>query len=68
MVTNPPANAGDTDLIPGLERSPGEGDGNLLQYPCLGKPTDGGPGGLLSMRSQEPDMPERLNSVSIIPQ
>ena len=32
---NPPANAGDArdgGSIPGLGRSPGEGDGNLLQY------------------------------------
>ena len=35
MVKNPLANAGDTRLIPGLGRSPGEGNGNLLQYSCL---------------------------------
>jgi len=28
-------NAGDLSLIPGLGRSPGEGNGNPLQYPCL---------------------------------
>ena len=28
-------NAGDLGSIPGLGRSPGEGNGNLLQYPCL---------------------------------
>ena len=28
VVKNPPANAGDTGLIPGSERSPGEGNGN----------------------------------------
>ena len=28
-------NAGDLDLIPGLGRSPGEGNGNPLQYSCL---------------------------------
>ena len=27
--------AGDTGLIPGLGRSPGEGNGNRLHYPCL---------------------------------
>ena len=32
MVKNPPANAGDVGLIPVLGRSPGEGNGNLLQY------------------------------------
>ena len=30
-----PCNAGDLDLIPGLGRSPGEGNGNPLQYSCL---------------------------------
>ena len=33
VVKNPPANAGDADLIPGLGRSPGQGHGNPLQ--CL---------------------------------
>ena len=31
-------NAGDSGLIPGSRRSPGEGNGNLLQYSCLGNP------------------------------
>ena len=38
VVKNLPANAGDirdTGLIPGLERFPGEGNGNPLQYSCL---------------------------------
>ena len=30
-----PANTGDTGSIPGLARSPGEGNGNPLQYSCL---------------------------------
>ena len=45
VVKNPPANAGDArdmDLIPGSERYPGEGNGNPLQYPCLGNPMDRG--------------------------
>ena len=45
MVKNPPANAGDVrdvGLIPGSERSPGEGNGNPLQYSCLENPMDGG--------------------------
>ena len=29
-------------LIPGSGRSPGEGNGNLLQYSCLGNPMDRG--------------------------
>ena len=38
MVKNPPGSAGDAGLIPGLERSPGEGNGDSLQYSCLGNP------------------------------
>ena len=41
VVKNPPANAGDIGLIPGLRRSPG-GNGNSLQYSCLGNPKDRG--------------------------
>ena len=35
-------NVGDLDSIPGLGRSPGEGNGNPLQYPCLENPMDRG--------------------------
>ena len=35
-------NAGDLGLILGLERAPGGGHGNPLQYSCLGNPTNGG--------------------------
>ena len=35
-------NAGDPGLIPGSGRSPGEGNGNPLQYSCLENPTDWG--------------------------
>ena len=41
-VKNPPVNAGDTSLIPGSGRSPGEGNSNPLQYYCLGNPMDRG--------------------------
>ena len=34
--------SGDLGLIPGLGRSPGEGDGNPLQYSCLGDPMSRG--------------------------
>ena len=34
--------AGDTGSIPGSERSPGQGNGNPLQYSCLGNPMDRG--------------------------
>ena len=36
MVKNPPAKEGDAGSIPGLGRSPGEGNGNPLQYFSLG--------------------------------
>jgi len=41
-VKNPPASAGDSGLIPGLERFPGGGNGNPLQYSCLENPRDRG--------------------------
>ena len=37
-VKNLPAVQGDLGSIPGLRRSPGEGNGNPLQYSCLGHP------------------------------
>ena len=40
VVNNPPANAGHTGSIPGLGRSPGEGNGNPLQYSSLENPMD----------------------------
>ena len=45
MVKNQPANAGDTGdsgSVPGLGGSPGEGNDNPLQYPCLENPMDRG--------------------------
>ena len=41
-VKNPPANSGDLASIPGLGISPGESDGNPLQYSCLGNSMDRG--------------------------
>ena len=52
MVKNPPANAGDRGSIPGSGKSPGGGNGNPLQYSCLGNSTDRGACGLQSMGSQ----------------
>ena len=43
LVKNLPASArdaGDMPLIPGSGRSPGGGNGNSLQYFCLGNPMD----------------------------
>ena len=45
LVKNRPDNAGDIrdeGSVPGLERSPGEGNGNPLQYSCLENPVDRG--------------------------
>ena len=45
VVKNPPAYAGDvrdSGLIPGSERSPRGGHGNLFQYPCLENPMERG--------------------------
>ena len=45
-------NAGDPGLIPGSGRSPGEGNGNPLQYPCLKNPWTEEPGRVQSMGLQ----------------
>ena len=46
MVKNLPTNAEDTSSIPGLRRSPGGGNGNLLQYPRLRNLMDRGAHGV----------------------
>ena len=52
-VKNPPFNAGDQGLIPGSERSPGQGNGNQLQYYSLENPMNREkPGRVQSMGSQ----------------
>ena len=54
-VKNLPANAGDVEdagLIPESGRSPGGGNGNPLQYFCLGNPMDRGAWWAMSMGSQ----------------
>ena len=40
MVKNSPGNAGGMGSTPALGRSPGDGNGYLLQYSCLGNPMD----------------------------
>ena len=56
VIKNPPASAGDVrdvGSIPGSGRSPGRGNGNQLQYSCLGNPMDRKePGGLRYTGSQ----------------
>ena len=52
--------AGDPGLMPGLGRSPGEGNGNPLRCSCLEDPMPGEPGGLYSTWGcKESDMTER---------
>ena len=55
MVKNLPANLGDArdkGLVPDSRRSPGEGNGNLLQYSCLENSMDRGAWWVTSMGSQ----------------
>ena len=64
MVKNLPANAEDIrdlGLIPGLGRSPGEGNGNSLQYSCLKNSMNRGYGGLESMVSQSQTQVKQLS-------
>ena len=62
MVKNPPANAGDLGLIPGLKRFPGEGNGNLLQCSCLENLMDRGSWqAIVHGVSKELDLTEQLN-------
>ena len=49
-------NIGDLDLIPKPGRSPGEGNGNPLQYSGLEYPRTEEPGGLQSMGHRESDI------------
>ena len=59
--------AGDADLIPGLEDSPGEGNGNPLRYSCLGNPM-----GRASWQAtvhevtKQSDTTEQLNNMNIL--
>ena len=61
MVKNPPVNAGDirdTGSNLGLRRSPGEGEGNPLQYSCLENPMDIGTWPVTVHRATESDTAE----------
>ena len=63
MVENPPANAGDVrgaGLIPGLGRSPGDGQGNPLSILAWKIPWTEEPDGLLSIGLQGADTIEQL--------
>ena len=60
MVKILPTNAGDAGLIPGSGRSPGGGNGNPLQYSCLGHPMDRGAWQATVHRDAESDMTEHI--------
>ena len=54
-------NAGNLGSIPGLGRSPGEGNGSPFQYSCLENPMEGEePGSLQSTGRKESDITEQL--------
>ena len=62
VVENLPANAGEDGSVPGLGRSPGEGNGNQLQYSCLENPMDRGALWVtVHGVAQSRDMTEQLN-------
>ena len=70
IVKNTPANAGDAGSIPGSGRSPGVGNGNLLQYSWLQSPWREEPGGLQSTGGKELDTtkcPRTHTRVSVHP-
>ena len=63
VVKNLCANAGDMGSIPGSGRSPGEGNGNPLQYACLGNPMDRGAWqATVHGVTKESDMTKQLNN------
>ena len=63
MVKNMLAEVGDTGLIPGAGRSAGEGNGNPLQYTCLGNLMDRGVWqAIVHGVAKEPDTTKRANN------
>ena len=71
VVKNPPANGGDVGSIPRLGRSPGEGNGNLLQYSCLENPMDGGAWwatvhGVAKSRTRLSDFTHKVNPIIVL--
>ena len=63
VIKNLPANVGVAGSIPGLGRSPGEGNGNPLQYSYLGNPMDRGVWwATVHGAAKESDTNEQLNN------
>ena len=59
-------NVGDQGSIPGLGRSPGDRNGNPLQYSCLENPMDRGDWRATVHRVKELDTTERLHFLSLL--
>ena len=64
-------NVGDVGSIPRLGRSPGEGNGNLLQYSCLENPMDGGAWwatvhGVAKSRTRLSDFTHKVNPIIVL--
>ena len=64
MVKNPPANAGDAKdgFDPWVRKNPGERNGNLLQYSCLGNPMNREALGNSPWGHKEPDTTEHAHA------
>ena len=66
VVKNPLTSVGDLGSIPGLGISPGEGNGNSLQYSCLENPMDRGVRrAIVGGVAEESDMTRQLNKNNI---
>ena len=62
MVKYLPASSGSAGSIPGLGRSPGEGNGNPLQYFCLGNPMDRAAWAIVHGVAKESDTTQWVNN------
>ena len=67
VVKNPPVNKRDASSIPGLGRSPEEGNGNPLQYSCQDNPRDRGAwwAAVHGITKSWLDMTEQLNGTEL---